>query len=42
MNRYFAILKCMKGKVGIMIEEMSGKLGEKIFIKRFSLLEIGT
>mgnify|MGYP001156781896 FL=1 len=31
-----------EGKVGIMIEEMSGKLGEKIFIKRFSLLEIGT
>ena len=31
-----------EGKVGVMIEEMSGKLGEKIFIKRFSLLEIGT
>ncbi len=31
-----------EGKVGTMIEEMSGKLGEKIFIKRFSLLEIGT
>ncbi len=30
-----------EGKVGTMIEEMSGKLGEKIFIKRFSLLEIG-
>ena len=31
-----------EGKVGTMIEEMSGKLGEKIFIKRFSLLEIGS
>ena len=30
-----------EGKVGTMIEEISGKLGEKIFIKRFSHLEIG-
>jgi elongation factor Ts len=30
------------GKVGTMIEEMSGKLGEKIFIKQFSRVEVGS
>ena len=29
------------GKVGVMIEEMSGKLGERIYIKKFSHLEVG-
>ena len=30
-----------EGKVGLMIEEMSGKLGERIYIKKFSHLEVG-
>ena len=30
-----------EGKVGVMIEEMSGKLGERIYIKKFSHLEVG-
>tara|TARA_Y100001935_G_C17114606_1_gene412558 strand:+ start:114 stop:722 length:609 start_codon:yes stop_codon:yes gene_type:complete len=30
-----------QGKVGVMIEEMSGKLGERIYIKKFSHLEVG-
>ena len=30
------------GKVSTMIEEMSGKLGEKIFIKQFSRVEVGS
>ena len=30
-----------EGKVGVMIEEMSGKLGERIYIKIFSHLEVG-
>ncbi len=30
------------GTVGNMIDEMSGKLGEKIYIKQFSHIEIGT
>ena len=29
-----------EGKVGVMIEEMSGKLGERIYIKKFSHLEV--
>ena len=31
-----------EGTVGNMIDEMSGKLGEKIYIKQFSHIEIGT
>ena len=31
-----------EGKVGDMINEISGRLGEKIYIKRFSRLEIGS
>tara|TARA_B100000700_G_C14794776_1_gene737676 strand:+ start:288 stop:896 length:609 start_codon:yes stop_codon:yes gene_type:complete len=31
-----------EGTVGNMIDEMSGKLGEKIFIKQFSHIEIGS
>ena len=31
-----------KGSVGNMIDEMSGKLGEKIYIKQFSHIEIGS
>ena len=31
-----------EGKVGIMIEELSGKLGEKIHIKTFSRIEVGS
>ena len=31
-----------EGSVGNMIDEMSGKLGEKIYIKQFSHIEIGT
>ena len=31
-----------EGKVGVMIEEMSGKLGERIYIKKFSRIEVGT
>jgi len=31
-----------EGTVGNMINEMSGKLGEKIYIKQFSHIEIGT
>jgi len=31
-----------QGTVGNMINEMSGKLGEKIYIKQFSHIEIGT
>ncbi len=31
-----------EGKVGIMIEELSGKLGEKIYIKTFSRIEVGS
>ena len=31
-----------EGKVSIMIEEMSGKLGEKIYIKQFSIVEVGS
>ena len=31
-----------EGKVGTMIEELSGKLGEKIFIKQFSRVEVGS
>jgi len=30
-----------EGKVGTMIEELSGKLGEKIYIKKFSRIEVG-
>ena len=30
-----------QGKVGVMIKEMSGKLGERIYIKKFSHLEVG-
>ena len=30
------------GKVSTMIEEMSGKLGEKIYIKQFSRVEVGS
>ena len=30
-----------EGKVSTMIEEMSGKLGEKIYIKQFSRVEVG-
>ena len=30
-----------EGKVSTMIEELSGKLGEKIFIKQFSRIEVG-
>ena len=29
-------------QVGTMIEELSGKLGEKIYIKKFSRIEVGT
>ncbi len=29
------------GKVGTMIDELSGKLGEKIYIKKFTRLEVG-
>ena len=31
-----------EGRVGTMIEELSGKLGEKIYIKKFSRIEVGT
>ena len=31
-----------EGTVGDMIDEMSGKLGEKIYIKQFSHIEIGS
>jgi len=31
-----------EGKVSTMIEEMSGKLGEKIYIKQFSRVEVGS
>ena len=31
-----------EGKVGTMIEELSGKLGEKIYIKIFSRIEVGS
>ena len=31
-----------EGKVGTMIEELSGKLGEKIYIKTFSRIEVGS
>tara|TARA_B100001027_G_C16230579_1_gene314360 strand:+ start:250 stop:858 length:609 start_codon:yes stop_codon:yes gene_type:complete len=31
-----------EGQVGTMIEELSGKLGEKIYIKNFSRIEVGT
>ena len=31
-----------EGKVGVMIDEMSGKLGERIYIKQFSHLEVGS
>ena len=31
-----------EGKVGIMIDELSGKLGEKIYIKTFSRIEVGS
>ena len=30
-----------EGQVGTMIEELSGRLGEKIYIKKFSRLEVG-
>ena len=30
-----------EGKVGVMIEEMSAKLGERIYVKKFSHLEVG-
>ena len=30
-----------EGQVGTMIEELSGKLGEKIYIKKFSRIEVG-
>ena len=31
-----------EGQVGTMIEELSGRLGEKIYIKKFSRIEVGT
>ncbi len=31
-----------EGQVGTMIEELSGKLGEKIYIKTFSRIEVGS
>ena len=31
-----------EGQGGTMIEELSGKLGEKIYIKKFSRIEVGT
>ena len=31
-----------EGQVGTMIEELSGKLGEKIYIKKFTRIEVGT
>ena len=31
-----------EGQVGTMIEELSGKLGEKIYIKKFSRIDVGT
>jgi len=31
-----------EGTIGNMIDEMSGKLGEKIYIKQFSHIEIGS
>jgi elongation factor Ts len=31
-----------EGQVGTMIEELSGKLGEKIYIKNFSRIEVGS
>ena len=31
-----------EGQVGTMIEELSGKLGEKIYIKKYSRIEVGT
>ena len=31
-----------EGQVGTMIEELSGKLGEKIYIKKFSRIEVGS
>ena len=30
-----------EGQVGTMIEELSGRLGEKIYIKKFSRIEVG-
>ena len=30
-----------EGQVRTMIEELSGRLGEKIYIKKFSRLEVG-
>ena len=31
-----------EGQVGTLIEELSGQLGEKIYIKKFSRIEVGT
>ena len=41
-EQIFCNPKIYEGKVSIMIEEMSGKLGEKIYIKQFSRVEVGS
>ena len=38
----FCIPEFYEGQVGTMIEELSGRLGEKIYIKKFSRIEVGT
>ncbi len=41
-NQTFCNPEFYEGSVGDMIDEMSGKLGEKIYIKQFSHIEIGS
>ena len=41
MNKLSVILIFYEGQVGTMIEELSGRLGEKIYIKKFSRIEVG-
>ena len=42
MTQTVAPAEFYEGQVGTMIEELSGKLGEKIYIKKFSRIEVGT
>ena len=41
LEQIFCNLEFYEGNVGTMIEEASGRLGEKIYIKNFTKLEIG-
>ena len=42
LEQTFCNPELYEGTVGTMIEEASGRLGEKIYIKNFSKLEIGS